>query len=111
MMINLDNKTDKKGAKMIYLTIQFSDQGKRAYNFATARLAIRFLSDLNSREFQPVLLSDVKDVDVHEWLSDFIMTDNNRVLEYNNPDLIGKRHAEYRTMMFNRIGRSASPIK
>lgn len=105
-----DNATDNERNKMVYLKMQFSDQATRSYNFATVEHATRFLLDVDSREFNPVLLSDVSD-NMCDWLSDYITSDKNRVLEYICSDLIGRAHADYRTAQWNRIGRCANPIK
>ena len=111
-MVNaLDNTTDKE-FKMVHFKLQFSDDRSiKPYNFPNAASAIRFLSDVNRDEWNPVMLLDVHDVDLHEWISDFVESDKNRVLEYVNPQLMGRRHAAYTMAMWNRIGRCARPIK
>ena len=90
---------------MVQLTIQYSDHDVHSYNFRSLARAIMFLLDVNSRQSDPTLLSDVGDPYLLEWLLDFIPSDNNRVLEYSNPNLIGRIHAENTQSMFDRIGR------
>ena len=96
---------------MLYFKLQFAGQEPVPYNFDNIEAAKTVLLDVNDREHNTVMVRDVLGDDLCDFLADFIPSDDNKVMEYAMPNLIGRAHAEYRMAQWDRMGKMANPIK